>query len=258
MQGRRLGDPRRNGSDADVARSGSCSSTGISGAPACIRGGAQLLDLRCGGLQFGLTAQRIAAAALAVGELLGLALRGQPGLQVGLPRGDHGGGRVALGCGSCFECRRPGCLPSVRCARAGAEGCGPLGRVEDGGGVGDGGPRSLGDLRDQAGDVRLGCCYFLICGAAAVGEPVLDFAEAVGAEQLLQQGFLVFRVRAQELGELALREENYLEELGGGHAHEVFDLGVDLTDPGRLRLPGAVRPELGEADRGLFRRDAGA
>ncbi len=89
------------------------------------------------------------------------------------------------------------------------------------GGVGDGAARGLGDLRHQAGHALLGRRHLLVGGAAAVGQPVFDLAEAVGAEQLLQQGFLVLRVGAQEPGELALRQQHDLEELLGGHADEV-------------------------------------
>src|SRR6185437_10142152 len=86
---------------------------------------------------------------------------------------------------------------------------------------------------------------------AAVGQPVFDLAEAVGAEELLQQRRLLLRVGAQELGEIALGQEYNLEELLSGHADEVGDLLVGLTDPGGLDLPGTRRPLL-QADRSLL------
>ena len=243
VQRRGLGRVRRAGTSPVIGGSG----TG--GSHAFTRGSANLLDLGRGGIQFGLAAHSVAAAALAVGELLGLTPRGESGFQVGLSYVDKGGGRVALGRGLTPEGRGPGCPPgsrgtasgeAARQGRAGGAGqpaghdnlLGKLGGVEDGGRAGDGGPRGLSELSDQPGYVRVGVRYLPFCGATTVGQPVLDLAEAVGAEQLLQQGLLLFRVGAQELGELALREEHHLEELGGGHAHEVFYLGVDLTDPG--------------------------
>ena len=66
----------------------------------------------------------------------------------------------------------------------------------------------------------------------------------------------------EELGELALRKEDDLEELLGGHAHEIPDLLVGLDDAGGLVLPvagGGLLVEtdgrllLGEADSRLLR-----
>src|SRR5262249_24732481 len=117
--------------------------------------------------------------------------------------------------------------------------------------VGSLGPGGLGYLRDQEGYCLLRRGHLLVGGAAAVGQPVFDLAEAIGAEQLLQQRFLVLRVGAQEPGELALREQHDLEELLRRHADEVGDLLVRLADPGGLDLPG-VGGALLEADRGLL------
>ena len=67
-----------------------------------------------GGFQLGLTAQRVEAAALAVGEPLGRSLRDQRGFQAGLAGTGESGGGVALSRGHRREGRGPGRLPGIR------------------------------------------------------------------------------------------------------------------------------------------------
>jgi hypothetical protein len=71
-------------------------------------------DLWRGGFQLGLTAQRVEAAALAVGESLGLSLRHQRGFQAGLAGFGESGGGVALSRGHRRQGRGPGRLPGIR------------------------------------------------------------------------------------------------------------------------------------------------
>ncbi len=102
------------------------------------------------------------------------------------------------------------------------------------------GPRDLRDPRKQLADL-LGLRLDLPAALpAALDEPALDLAEPLGAEQFLQQ-LLAFRgVRAQELGELALRQHHDLEELLDGHPQQPPHRATDLVDARQ-----AFRRELG-------------
>ena len=201
----------------------------------------------------------LGAAPLPVGEVPGLALPAERPVEVLAAGGD-----LALA-GFCFRGRGPG------------EPCGPLrrrhrgrrrhrtrrrhrfaarrvaarrvvARQRDAGGLGDPG--------EQPGEPELGLLDLVRGGLAAAGEPLLHRVEPVGAEQPLQQLGPVAGVGVQEPRELALRQQHDLEELVGGHPHQVGDLGVRLPYPGGDGVPGSAG-ELLEQHLRLLGRGAG-
>ena len=81
----------------------------------------------------------------------------------------------------------------------------------------------VGDRVHQPPDVLVGGLGAGAQGAAVVLHPLLDPAEAVGVEQVLQHVVPVLGRGVQEPLELALREHRHLLELGGAHADELGD-----------------------------------
>ncbi len=79
------------------------------------------------------------------------------------------------------------------------------------------------------------------CGTAPVLEPAFDGAESGGVEQPLEQLAAVLAVGAQELRELALRQQHDLEELLGAHPEQPPDGLPDVGQPGEV-LTRAVEP----------------
>src|SRR5690606_6966458 len=104
---------------------------------------------------------------------------------------------------------------------------GPFDRVLDGGGVGDGKPGRAADLGDQSFDALLGLRQIGAGGSPAVGEPLFGDTETAGVEQPFQQLLALVVLGAQEAREIALRQQDHLEELVGAHPEQPHDL---LTD----------------------------
>lgn len=123
------------------------------------------------------------------------------------------------------------------------------------------GTRLLVDPFGQLPDFGEGLVELLPCFFAAGGQPGLQFLEAIGAEEAAQQAGSVLGVGAEELGEVALGQEDDLAELFLVQAQGCLDLsrrvlGVRADGVPLVLAVGASGVPV-ELDGGLVGGDAG-
>ncbi len=102
-----------------------------------------------------------------------------------------------------------------------------------------GAARGLGHAVGEREEPFVAADDALLGGPPQLGEALLDGGEAAGVEELAQQLGARRFVRAQEAGEVALRQQHHLAELIPAHAQQLLDLGADLLVRAAERLPGA-------------------
>ncbi len=133
-------------------------------------------------------------------------------------------------------------------------------------GLGPDGSGRLGDALGEGEDPLVGGGDPGLGAPAQFGEAFLDGGEAAGVEGPAEEFAAGLGVRAQEAGEVALRQQDHLAELVPAHADELGQLLADLLVRLAERLPAALgvvtaQPALrllhGEAVAALLRAGLG-